>query len=32
MTELQRVLVVDDDAASRSAVVACLDGLGVELH
>jgi sigma-B regulation protein RsbU (phosphoserine phosphatase) len=32
MTELQRVLVVDDDAASRGAVLASLDGLGVEIH
>lgn len=32
MTEVQRVLVVDDDAASRGAVLASLDGLGVEIH
>ena len=32
MTELQRVLEVDDDAASRGAVLASLDGLDVEIH
>jgi sigma-B regulation protein RsbU (phosphoserine phosphatase) len=32
MTELARILVVDDDAAARAAVAASLVELGVELH
>jgi len=32
MTEVPRILLVDEDAASRSAVLASLDGLEVEVH
>jgi CheY-like chemotaxis protein len=32
MNDVPRILLVDEDAASRSAVLASLDGLGVEIH